>query len=913
MFGGKILRRRAGNCAAAALGACLLLAFSPRLHAQVLQSSCADLSSLKSPSSSYPVTLQFVNDTSGLISVYWIDFNGFQEFYMALAPGASFYQPTFSSHIWLVTDSAGQCLGVYIAGTTSATVTITGQSIQSQSTLTVSPAQVSFNGTQDGAPSQATLQLRGTAGQAFTVSTGSTWLKASPSSGTLPAAVQLTADPAGLSAITYNTTVTVSAPGATPASVQVGVTFAVTAPSGPALGVTPSSLGFYLQQGSAASTQLLTVTSNNGTLPISITSMIATGGQWLTVSPSSGTATPANPLTVTVTSDPSSLMPGSYAAAIMVSEGSERSIIPVALTVSSTGPRISLSQTGLTFQAVSGISAIPPQNVLLANAGAAVLNYVTEVTTSSGGSWLTVTPPSGSIAENAAPVNLQVVVNPSGLAAGKYYGRITVHEEGASGPFQTMMIVMRIAPPATDLDNVIRPGALVFVAPQGGANPASQTFTVYNISTNSVGVSLLADVGGGTSFVTAAAPSTGTATPASPLTVSVTASQGTLTAGIYQESLLLQFSDGGSARLPVVLVVTPVAAAASKVKAAAGCSPTKLLPVFTELGQNFTVPAGWPATIDLLVVDDCGGLLNTGTAVASFSNGDPPLSLTPQQDGHWSGTWTGTHASTSVTVTAAVRSVDGALSGSASIGGNLQTNQGFPIVFPGGVVSSAAFAGGQPTGPGSLVAVFGSGLSDAFDVAKSLPLPQLLQGTQVVLGSRILPIYFTSDGQLAVSVPYDIPVNTQLPLVVTHGNAISVPQPVTLAAAQPAIFAVNSMGSGQGHVYAARPDGSVTLATPTDPAHIGSVVVMICSGLGAVAPPIADGAGPTGRSDTVNPVTVTFGGVSTTALAAVALSGASDVYQVNAVVPDGVTLDDQVPVTVTVAGQTSPPVTMAVK
>ena len=106
----------------------------------------------------------------------------------------------------------------------------------------------------------------------------------------------------------------------------------------------------------------------------------------------------------------------------------------------------------------------------------------------------------------------------------------------------------------------------------------------------------------------------------------------------------------------------------------------------------------------------------------------------------------------------------------------------------------------------------------------------------------------------------------------------------------------------------------MTLADANHPVTVGQTIVIYCTGLGEVTPGIAAGtqtpASP--LSTTVNPVTVTIGGVN----APVAFAGLTPLqtglYQVNAVVPAGVAPGNQVPVVVTAAGQASAPVTIAV-
>jgi uncharacterized protein (TIGR03437 family) len=99
------------------------------------------------------------------------------------------------------------------------------------------------------------------------------------------------------------------------------------------------------------------------------------------------------------------------------------------------------------------------------------------------------------------------------------------------------------------------------------------------------------------------------------------------------------------------------------------------------------------------------------------------------------------------------------------------------------------------------------------------------------------------------------------------------------------------------------------------PAHANDVVVIYCAGLGLTNPAIDAGtpSSLTTLSPTVNPVTVTIGGQDATVLFAGLAPGFVGLYQINAFVPAGVTPSDQVPVILSVGGQSSPVVTMSVR
>ena len=61
---------------------------------------------------------------------------------------------------------------------------------------------------------------------------------------------------------------------------------------------------------------------------------------------------------------------------------------------------------------------------------------------------------------------------------------------------------------------------------------------------------------------------------------------------------------------------------------------------------------------------------------------------------------------------------------------------------------------------------------------------------QVLLGDRALSISFVSPDQLNVQVPFDLPVDTQIQLIVRRNNALSVPESLLVAAAQPVTIEV---------------------------------------------------------------------------------------------------------------------------
>ena len=181
------------------------------------------------------------------------------------------------------------------------------------------------------------------------------------------------------------------------------------------------------------------------------------------------------------------------------------------------------------------------------------------------------------------------------------------------------------------------------------------------------------------------------------------------------------------------------------------------------------------------------------------------------------------------------------------------------------------------------------------------------------MGGVPLPLRYVGGNQINAQVPFGLNVNTAQQLVVQRGTTVSVPQNVIVAPAQPGIYTQDQSGSGAGVIV---DTSNNALITAGNPAKAGDIVVIYCDGLGAVNPPVATGS-PAPSTEplarTVNPVTVTIGGINAPVQFAGLSPGYPDLYQINAVVPAGVSPGGAVAVVVTVAGQISPPVTMAVQ
>jgi uncharacterized protein (TIGR03437 family) len=775
------------------------------------------------------------------------------------------------------------------------------------------------------------------AGLPFTASVGGSscgWLSLSVSAGTMPATVVVTANPAGVAAGAYSCTITISAPGTTTPTSTVSASLTVPQPPpSPKLAVDQQTIPFTAAPNSGpVSAPFHVLNSGGGTLSFT-TTVTSAGGSWLTIAPSSGSATPDAPFAITATATPSGLQPGTYTGTITVSSGGSTQTINVTLAVTAPTAQMLVSEAGLSFTAVSNGGAPLPHNFGILNIGSGSMDWQASVSTvvnntlSPNSSWLQVSPTSGTVARPFLDVaSLNATIDPTNLAPGTYYGRITITSQSAVNNPQLITVTVNVLPAGFNPGPEIYPTGLIFTGVTG-AKPGSQTVRVANSSTtvNSYQSGIIPSALAAFSFL----PLNSNLTSSSPTEIQVYPDLTKVSPGAQQRgTITLQFADGSPAQsVNVLTVVAPAGTATSQdgaaqsegrpidAHASSSCSPLQIL--FRSISSGFTTVVGQAMNVDVQVTDACGNLIGPGGSqsakvIAFFNIGSngTNISMTHIGNGVWQGTWTPSAAgAVAVYVTAAVPSGASFLTGqTTALTGTVTSVAAAPLTS---AVTHAASQGvGLPIAPGELITIYGANLASSPSISSTLPLPTQSEGLQVLLGLTPLPILYTSSGQMNVQVPYSVPVNTQYQLSVVDGGALSVPQTLTVAQAVPGIFTVNQQGTGQGVIVKS---DQVTVAQPGTPASIGETVVIYCTGLGVVTPAVKEGMPPTTASQTVNPATVTIGGANATVVYAGVTPGFPGLYQINATIPAGIQTGDTVPVKIIVANQPSQVVTMAVR
>jgi uncharacterized protein (TIGR03437 family) len=782
----------------------------------------------------------------------------------------------------------------------------------------LAPDSLTFSAASGGSASTQTISFTpAIPGLAYSAKSDAAWLSVTPLKGSMPGSLQVTADPAIVSPGTYQGNVIISTPLAAPSSTNIAVTFTVGPPAPARLSVGPQTLAFTsIQAGGPQNAQLRVSNEGGGTLAYTATANTTSGGSWLSVSASSGTASSAISSSLSITADPGSLTPGTYQGTIQITGAGTALRVPVTLSVADPNASMLLSQSGLSFITAAQGGVPLPQSFGILNTGRGTMSWSATASVLSGSAnWLKISPASGSVQQPYLDVStVNVSIDPKGLMPGAYYGRILVSGAAVNSP-QTVMVLLTVLPVGASPGPEVRPTGLIFTG-VAGQSPSSQDVMIGNPKAATDNFKS-ASIGDSFSYLPVAAD-----VPASqPVTLSVFPDFDSLQPGqIDRGTIALQFADGTPRTISVLTVVAPAGTSSSGRLGplASACTKTSLELQFRSPVLNSNAVLGQPVTVEAQIVDSCGNLVGpanpqSAAANATFSNKDSDIRLTHIGNGVWSGTWRPVKSSSApvtISITAFNSNGSSLQSGQQSTTVSLSASV-TPTLTAGGVVHAASAMSGVPISPGSLITIYGANLANSTALASTLPLPQQQSGTQVLLGNLPLPILYTSSGQINLQVPFNTPVNTQYQISVQRDDLLSVPEQLVIAAAQPGVFTVNQQGTGQGVIF--KSDG-VTLAQPGSPATARETVVIYCTGLGAVDPPIPEGvpAPSSPLSRTVNPVTVTIGGQNAPVQFSGLTPGFPGLYQVNAVVPEAEP-GDAVPVVVSVAGQTSPTVTLAVQ
>lgn len=207
--------------------------------------------------------------------------------------------------------------------------------------LTATPASVAFTYTIGATtlPNAQTVTIKSSVTSTqlnctLAISPAAPWLIVSPLSGKTQFSLSVRVNPTSLPAGVQSTAIVITSAGAANSPISVPVTLTVRNPA-PTMTATPGSLTFnYQTDGSAPADQTMAVTTSGE--PLSFTAAVG-GAAWLSVAPTSGISMLGSPASLTVTADPTNLLPGTFTGKITLTSANavnKTLVINVTLTVS---------------------------------------------------------------------------------------------------------------------------------------------------------------------------------------------------------------------------------------------------------------------------------------------------------------------------------------------------------------------------------------------------------------------------------------------------------------------------------------------------------------------------------------------------------------------------------------------------
>jgi len=226
-------------------------------------------------------------------------------------------------------------------------------------------------------------------------------------------------------------------------------------------------------------------------------------------------------------------------------------------------------------------------------------------------------------------------------------------------------------------------------------------------------------------------------------------------------------------------------------------------------------------------------------------------------------------------------------------------------------VVNAASLTSSTLAPGELIAIFGNSIGPATPTPAMLDasgnVATSLAGVTVTFDGVAAPLLYAGPNQINAVVPFSVAGQSSTAISISGPRATpftsspfySVAAPVSTAA--PAMFTVNSSGTGQGAIL----NSDLSANSANNPAKLESTVAIFATGGGLLTAGVADGAVITASNPPLvaAPVSVTISGQPATVSYQGAAPGlVAGMLQINVQVPAGITPGPAVPLTLTVGG-----------
>jgi uncharacterized protein (TIGR03437 family) len=647
-----------------------------------------------------------------------------------------------------------------------------------------------------------------------------TWLSYGPRTLTTPALVRVNVDPAGMTAGTQPAArllLTTQAGIGLGAPIPVNVTVAGGAPR---LVVTPENLRFYLRLAQRATLEQDLLVRNAGPGGLQpFAASVKSNSAWLRVSVS----TPCDKeCLVHAAVDGGPGLAGTYEALIEVTTAAGTRQIPVSAQVASAAPALALDPSAIEFEARAGHGLIETRTISVLNLGESTAHWDAQVM--SGGSWLSLETSSGSSAP-AAPSSFTFTVNAAGVGTGTHYALLKITSAQAPNSPLFLPVVLRVSAAASPW-TTLTPAGLVFTAPTGTAAPPPVPVAITTSNTAPALYFASIQVESGTGWLSMS-PQIGSVSTGAPATAMVSVSTAGLGIGVYTGKLNFWMSGSIVRSLNITLVVSGSLA----------CTPSAVAVTSLSLPDNFSAEVGDHVPLAARLTNNCGAPVLNGSVAVEFSNGDKPLSLRHRGEGVYGGHWSPLHTASSMSVTlmgsmpTLTRASKALLVGAVAAASGNQ-----PALALDATLNNLNPKPGAAVAIGTISQVYGLGLAGAPAQTSFVngQLPTTFDGTTAYVGGVAAPLYYVSDGQLNVQIPYDLAPEQPHQILVERDGAYSVTDTILVTAAAPGVAAFPD-----GRVIAQHNGG--ILVDATNPAQPGETVVIYLVGMGQTDPAATSG------------------------------------------------------------------------
>jgi len=440
--------------------------------------------------------------------------------------------------------------------------------VQPHCGLLLNTGSISFTAVSgQGNPANQSLTLSATqscsSALTWNAASAANWLSVSPASGQVRGAQKtVTAVSVNASILkpgTYSSSISFLEAGSTQTVIVQLVVQAAPPPSQPIMGAAPLNLNFSTTQGMPNPPgQVVTITNNGGSTLYWHTTVNTLASSWLGASPSGGSI-PANSAgQVTVSIATANLTPNTYVGQIILNgtntsgvtaSGSPQTIMVNLLVL----PPCTLQQpssSALAFSAVQGASNPSAQTIAITASGNCNWPLSWNAAKSSGASWLSVSPTSGTFPSSGQSSTLTVNARIAGLSPNTYNAQVTITSStggagSVQGSPQTFAVSLTVLPPCS-LSVQAPSSGFSFSAVQGQSAPPAQNFSFSESGTCARPVSWSAIASTGSGNWLALSPSSGSDSGGG-ATVSVSANPQGLAPGTYTGTITVSATGSGGA------------------------------------------------------------------------------------------------------------------------------------------------------------------------------------------------------------------------------------------------------------------------------------------------------------------------------------------------------------------------------